>query len=141
MTDFGKADSNLLVFFRILLAVFYIGAGILHIRSPGGFLDITPEWVPFPEQVVFWTGIAELTGGLGLLVPPSLISWCRYAAGTGLALYAICVFPANINHAVNNIAIDGTTLSWLYHGPRLLFQPVFIWWALIAGGVTRWPFR
>ncbi len=113
----------------------------MHIRSPEAFLDITPEWVPFPDQVVFWTGIAELAGGLGLLIPPMLISRIRYAAGIGLAVYAICVFPANVNHAVNNIAIEGTTLSWLYHGPRLLFQPVFIWWALIAGGVTRWPFR
>ncbi len=65
----------------------------------------------------------------------------RYAAGIGLALYALCVWPANINHAMNNIAIGGETLGWSYHGPRLFFQPIFIWWALIAGGVIDWPFR
>ena len=65
----------------------------------------------------------------------------RHAAGIGLALYALCVFPANINHAVNNLAIGGATASWLYHAPRLAFQPVFIWWALIAGGAINWPFR
>ncbi|WP_326838498.1 DoxX family protein [Parasphingorhabdus litoris] len=128
-------------FFRFLLTAFYLIAGIAHIQSPAGFMAITPDWVPFPQQVVFLTGIAEIAGAIGLLIPPRLVPHIRYAAGIGLALYALCVYPANINHAVNNIAIGGETASWAYHGPRLLFQPVFIWWALIAGGVTNWPFR
>ncbi len=128
-------------FFRYLLALFYLIAGIAHIASPDGFLKITPGWVPFPEQVVFLTGLAEIAGAVGLVIPPHLIPKARYAAGIGLALYALCVWPANINHAVNNIAIGGETASWWYHGPRLLFQPVFVWWALIVGGVTNWPFR
>ncbi len=128
-------------FFRWLLAIIYLVAGIAHLRSPAGFLAITPEWVPFPEQVILLTGIAEIAGAIGLLIPPKFLAWPRYAAGVGLALYALCVYPANINHAINNIAIGGASASWLYHGPRLAFQPVFIWWALIAGGVIDWPFR
>jgi hypothetical protein len=30
--------------------------------------------------------------------------------------------------------------SLWYHIPRLLFQPVIIWWALFTGEVTSWPF-
>jgi uncharacterized membrane protein len=127
-------------FFRWLLAIFYLVAGIAHIRSPGGFLAITPDWVPFAEQVILFTGVAEIAGAIGLLIPPKIVPRARYAAGIGLALYALCVYPANINHAINNIAIGGETASWLYHGPRLAFQPVFIWWAFIAGGVINWPF-
>lgn len=127
-------------FFRWLLAIFYLVAGIAHIRSPGGFLAITPNWVPFAEQVILFTGVAEIAGAIGLLIPPKIVPRTRYAAGIGLALYALCVYPANINHAINNIAIGGETASWLYHGPRLAFQPVFIWWALMAGGVINWPF-
>lgn len=127
-------------FFRWLLAIFYLVAGIAHIRSPGGFLAITPNWVPFAEQVILFTGVAEIAGAIGLLIPPKIVPRARYAAGIGLSLYALCVYPANINHAINNIAIGGETASWLYHGPRLAFQPVFIWWALIAGGVINWPF-
>ncbi|MEH6790577.1 DoxX family protein [Parasphingorhabdus sp.] len=126
--------------FRWLLAAIYLIAGVAHIRSPAGFLAITPDWVPFPEEVIFFTGVAEIIGAVGLLVPPKLVPGIRYGAGIGLALYALCVYPANINHAVNNIAIGGTSASWLYHAPRLAFQPVFIWWALIAGGVITWPF-
>jgi uncharacterized membrane protein len=122
--------------FRILLGVIYLIVGIAHVRTPGDFLKITPAWVPFPKQVVFFTGVAEIAGSLALVFIPRL----RHAAGIGLALYAVCVYPANINHALNDIAIGGTDLSWWYHGPRLLFQPVFVWWALWASGVTEWPF-
>ena len=134
-------QSFLRRFFRLLLALIYFVAGIAHIKNPGGFLAITPDWVPFPRQVIFLTGAAEIAGSIGLLIPPRLVPHIRYAAGVGLALYALCVYPANINHAINNIAIGGQTASWAYHGPRLLFQPVFIWWALIAGNVINWPFR
>tara|TARA_B110001454_G_scaffold218985_1_gene248934 strand:- start:638 stop:898 length:261 start_codon:yes stop_codon:yes gene_type:complete len=56
-----------------------------------------------------------------------------------LALYAICVFPANIKHAVSYVAIDGVQLGWWYHGPRLSFQPIIVWWSLFSSGVTDWP--
>jgi uncharacterized membrane protein len=137
----GKPESLTRHFFRILLALIYLVAGMAHILSPGGFLQITPDWVPFPDEVIFLTGVAEIAGAIAMMIPPGLIPHIRYVAGSGLALYALCVYPANINHAINNIAIGGATASWLYHGPRLAFQPVFIWWALVAGGVTNWPFQ
>lgn len=121
---------------RILLAIFYFGAGVLHLKSPEGFLQITPSWVPFAPEVVAFTGIAEIAGAIGLLIPRS-----RRAAGMGLALYALCVWPANFNHALGGIAIGGRDLGWQYHGPRLVFQPVLMWLALWVGTVTDWPFR
>ena len=121
---------------RILLAIFYFIAGVAHLRSPDGFLSITPSWVPFPVEVVAFTGIAEIAGAIGLLIPR-----LRFAAAIGLALYALCVWPANFHHALNDIAIGGTKMSWWYHGPRLAFQPVLIWLALWVGCVTNWPFR
>lgn len=121
---------------RILLAIFYFVGGVFHLKSPEGFIEITPSWVPFAPQVIALTGIAEIAGAIGLMLPRF-----RKAAGIGLALYALCVWPANINHAFNDIAIGGRDLSWWYHGPRLLFQPVFIWLALWVGEVTDWPFR
>lgn len=124
---------------RLLLAIAYFVAGVLHIRSPEPFLAITPGWVPMPELVIFWTGVAEIAGAIGLLVPPLWLPKLRQAAGIGLALYALCVWPANINHAVNDIAVDGETMSWWYHGPRLALQPVFIWLALWVGEVIDWP--
>lgn len=121
---------------RVLIALAYLIAGVAHLRAPGGFLQITPGWVPNPEAVVALTGVAEIAGAIGLMIPR-----LRYAAGVGLALYAFFVWPANINHALNDIAIGGRDLSWWYHGPRLALQPVIIWMALWVGHVTDWPFR
>ncbi|MDO7834203.1 DoxX family protein [Sphingobium sp. HBC34] len=121
---------------RWLLALAYLIAGVAHLRSPGGFMAITPGWVPFPATVILLTGLAEIAGAAGLMAPR-----LRKAAGMGLALYALCVWPANINHALNDIPLGGVHLSWWYHGPRLALQPVLIWWALWASGVTDWPFR
>jgi len=122
---------------RYLLAAVYLVAGIAHVRSPGGFVQITPSWVPHPATVILLTGLCEVAGAVALAFVPAL----RRAAGIALAAYAVCVFPANINHAVNHIALGGVQLGWGYHAPRLLFQPVAVWWALWAGGVTDWPFR
>jgi uncharacterized membrane protein len=119
-----------------VLALAYLIAGIAHLRSPAGFVAITPSWVPHPAQVILLTGLDELAGAIGLTIPP-----LRRAAGIGLALYALCVWPANINHALNHIPLGGMQLGWWYHGPRLVLQPVIIWWALWASGVTDWPFR
>jgi len=119
-----------------VLALAFGAAGVLHLRSPEPFLTITPGWVPWPETVIQLTGVAEIAGAVGLLIPR-----LRRAAGIGLALYAVCVFPANIKHAIDQLSAGGVPLGWGYHGPRLLFQPVIVWWALWAGEATDWPFR
>ena len=124
------------VWMRWLLAIFYFAAGIVHLRSPDAFLPIMPLWVPEPRFVVLATGLCELAGAVGLQVP----GW-RRAAGIGLALYAVCVFPANIRHAMEGIDIAGLHQTWSYHAPRLALQPVLVWWALFCAGVTDWPWR
>ena len=58
-----------------------------------------------------------------------------------MAVYALCVWPANFKHAIDGIDLPYVTSSWLYHGPRLAFQPVIIWWALYCAEVIDWPWR
>jgi uncharacterized membrane protein len=118
------------------LALFYLAAGYIHLTKPGTFMPVMPDWVPAPYQVILFTGACEVAGAIGLVIPRT-----RWLAGLMLALYAIAVFPVNIKHAFYGPAIPGIANMWLYHGPRLLLQPVLVWWALYAGGVTDWPFR
>jgi uncharacterized membrane protein len=133
----SKSQDKIRTVLRVLLALVYAVAGIAHLRSPAIFLSITPHWVPRPEAVIAVTGLCEIAAATALLFIPRL----RIAAGVALAAYAVCVYPANIKHAVDGIALGGTQLSWWYHAPRLAFQPVFVWWALWASGATDWPFR
>lgn len=113
----------------VVLSFAFAAAGALHLSHPAPFLLITPDWVPHPEQVVRATGAAELLGAAGLLFPRT-----RKAAAAALALYAVAVFPANVKHAVEGVAVPGLPDSWWYHGPRLAFQPVIVLWALWVGG-------
>lgn len=124
---------------RAALAALYLTAGVFHIARPGPFLAITPGWVPLPDTVILLTGLAELSAVPALLQPWS--RGLRQAAGIGLAIYAVCVYPANINHMLIDLAKPTHGLGLGYHVPRLLAQPLVVWLALWAGEVIDRPWR
>ncbi len=119
---------------RQLLVLLYLAAGAAHLAVPGFFPRVMPGWVPYPEAVILWTGLAEIAGAI------ALAQWLnqplRHLAGCSLAAYALCVWPANINHMLLD---DGGNLA--YHVPRMLAQPLVIWAALWGSGAIDWPWR
>jgi uncharacterized membrane protein len=121
---------------RWVLAAFFAAAGIAHLLAPDALLAITPSWVPLAPQIIFVTGLCELAGAVALVTTP-----LRWWAGVAFAAYAICVWPANFKHAIDGINLPHVTNSWYYHGPRLAFQPVIVWWALYCPNVIDWPRR
>ncbi len=129
LIELGTAKSGA----RWLLAAIYLVAGLLHLGVPHVFLRVTPDWVLFPREIVLATGVCEIAGALGLMTRRF-----RWWAGVMLALYAVCVFPANIKHAMIDLS-SGTGLSLWYHVPRLLAQPLIVLWTLWVGEV--WPGR
>ena len=131
----GDAESGTRQTGRWLLAMFFALAGVGHFLFVDAMLSITPDWVPMAREVVIATGLFELVGAAGLLTR----RW-RAAAGWAFAAYAVCVFPANVKHAMLDLD-SGTGLSGWYHVPRLLAQPLVVWWALWASGAVRWPWR
>lgn len=93
---------------------------------------------------VYITGVAELAGGIGLLVP--LATYRRLGlpnlqrqAGLWLSILLVCVVVANINVAIQGQSVQGLEFGAWYFWIRPLFQPVFIAWALYCVGV--WPRR
>ena len=121
---------------RWIIAAFYVTAGVAHFAVPEKLLSITPSWVPFAPQVIFLTGAFELAVSIALVTLPF-----RAWAGMAMAMYAVCVWPANFKHAVDGIDLPYISNSWLYHAPRLALQPVIVWWALFCAGVIDWPWR
>lgn len=99
---------------------------------PDAFASVMPRVIPHPRGVILMTGAAEILGAIGLFIPRT-----RALAGLMLALYAVCVYPANIIHAVHDLS-TGTGLGWAYHYPRLFIQPLICWWALVAGKCVSW---
>lgn len=121
---------------RLALSALYGLVGAIHLASPDTLMAIMPGWVPEPRRVILATGACEIAGAAALLHPR-----LRRAAGIALALYALCVWPANLKQAVEGIVVPPLPDSWWYHGPRLAFQPVLIWAGLFAGGALDWPWR
>lgn len=104
--------------------------GTDHLLTPERYLPMIPTFLPLHEQIVFLTGLCELAGAAGLLARRT-----RRLAGIMLAVYFVCVFPANVKNALDGLSVDGLPAAAWYYWVRLAFQPVAIWWALRAAEV------
>jgi uncharacterized membrane protein len=108
---------------RGLTAAVFIAAGLMHFVKPRAYARITPPGLPFPDFLVAASGLAEIAGGAGLLVPR-----LRRMAGWGLITLLVCVFPANIYMAVRPERFADLGLpTWLLWA-RLPLQGVVIAW-------------
>lgn len=124
---------------RIGLAAGLVFFGVDHLLTPERYLPMIESFLPWPGRIVLFTGLCEIAGAIGLLVPR-----LRWIAGLMLAVYFVAVLPANINNALQameGLGVQGLPASPAYYWSRLLFQPVYIWWALAAGGVIGLPWR
>jgi Predicted membrane protein len=106
-----------------LLSGFFVIAGAMHFVIPGRYMGIMPAWIPYPLQMVWLSGIAEMSGGFGLLV-----SRLRKAAAIGLIALLIAVFPANVQMLANAIHSSASTLYIALLWLRLPIQPLLIVW-------------
>jgi uncharacterized membrane protein len=113
---------------RLLLAFIMVAMGILHFAMPGPFVRIVPAALPAPLALVLVSGVFEVLGGIGLLVPR-----VRRAASVGLVLLYLAVFPANINMTMHPEAFG--VPAWALWA-RLPLQALFIAWALWTGEWT-----
>lgn len=109
---------------RGVLAVAIIIVGITHFTKPEPYVSIVPPQLPAPLELVYISGVFEILGGIGLLIP-----YVSVAAAWGLIALFIAVFPANINQAVNAIPIEGIPHIPILYWFRLPFQAVLIAWA------------
>ncbi|MCC9654317.1 DoxX family membrane protein [Rhodopirellula sp. JC737] len=110
-----------------LLCVLFIAAGINHFVSPGVYLKIMPDYLPWPLPLVYVSGFFELLGGVGLAVPRM-----RRAAGWGLIALLVAVFPANVDMLMNAGQFPAIPVWALV--ARLPLQGVLIawvWWAAV----------
>lgn len=114
---------------RILLAAFFVLAGINHFRMPEIYLGMMPPGLPFPEAANVISGIAEILGGIGVLIPR-----VRRFAGWGLIALLIAIFPANLHAAfagqMAGLPIPAWVL-WVRLPVQLLFI-AWVWWVALA---------
>lgn len=120
----GWAGVSLLndwhVCLRAALAAMFLVTATAHWgKRRQDLLRMVPPIFPRPELLVTFTGVLEILGAIGLLVP----STARIAA-IGLALLLVAIFPANIHAARNQLTIGGRPATALRL--RLPLQILFI---------------
>lgn len=127
----GSAFELVQLILRIVLAIVFIGMGILHFR-PGSrhvMAKIIPpalrfEGIARPANLVAFTGVCEVAGGVGLLFPLT-----QLAAGICLAVFLVAVFPANAYAARHRDRFGAIAVPLI---PRLVGQVLLIGLCLIA---------
>jgi uncharacterized membrane protein len=107
----------------VVLALIFCGAGITHFVTPAAFVRIVPAWLPAPALLVLVSGVAEIAGGIGLLLPAT-----RVAAGWGLIALLIAVFPANVRMLQMAHETHASALWQALLVLRLPLQPLLIYW-------------
>lgn len=106
-----------------LLANVFIGAGINHFLMPRTYEKIVPPSLRgHAKEVVQISGVAEILGGVGVLVPST-----RRLSGLGLVALLAAVFPANLYMAQQPDEFRKIP-RWALYG-RLPLQPLMMLWA------------
>ncbi len=134
MSDSNVQPSRQKAILKWVLGFSMITVGILHFVYPDQFAKIVPPQLPAPVALVYISGLFEILGGIGLLIPALSV-----LAAWGLIALFIAVFPANINQAFNSIPIDGIPHHPWFYWVRLPFQAVLIAWAYWYTNQEREP--
>ena len=114
-----------------VIALIFVVSGVSHFVIPGAFERIVPKWVPDAHAAVWWSGVAEIAGAIGLLVARTRVvaAWCLIAL-------LVAVFPANVQMLVNAREAGAAAFYVAALWARLPLQALLIWW-LWRVGVAR----
>ena len=107
------------------LSLMLIFTGISHFTfMKEDFVRMMPPSIPWPRAIVYFTGVREIAGAVGLLIPE-----LRRAASYALIAFFIAVLPANIHAARAGVTLRGkpATSLWLRIPMQVLFIVIAFW--------------
>jgi uncharacterized membrane protein len=121
---------------RLALVVMFLFTGFSHFSGlKHDFVAMIPDPLPNDLWVIYLTGVFEIAGAVGLLIPRT-----RRLAGVCLALLLVAMFPANVNAVTNGIALGGNAPTPLWvRAPMQLLYVGLVWWTSIKEGPKETP--
>ncbi|SRR5258708_6326731 len=112
----------------VALAVMFLFTATSHFAPmKEDLIKMVPHGLPYPRQIVLVTGVLEILGAIGLLLPAT-----RIAAGSCLAALLIVLFPANVHAALKHIPLRGKspTPLWMRLPMQLIWIALLLWMVL-----------
>ena len=110
---------------RDALSLMLVFTGISHFTfMKEDFVRMMPPSIPWPRAMVYFTGVCEIAGAVGLLLPEF-----RRAAAYALIAFFLAVLPANIHAARAAVTLRGkpATRLWLRIPMQILFIAMAFW--------------
>jgi uncharacterized membrane protein len=116
---------------RVGLAVMLLFTASAHFNAmKADLLKMVPPWIRNPEIVVTLTGVCEILGAIGLLVPAT-----RRVAAIALIVFFVAVFPANVRADREHVTLRGRAATPLrLRAPMQLLFIALTWWSGVLGG-------
>ena len=113
---------------RYALATMLVFTASAHFtKMKSDLVRMMPDWIPQPMALIYFTGLCEIAGAIGLLAPK-----VRQASGIALIVFFIVVFPANVKAARAGVAVGAKrpTPLWLRASMQVLFI-LLTWWSAL----------
>lgn len=110
---------------RDALSLLLLFAGVSHFTfMKEDFVRMMPPSIPWSRAMVYFTGVCELAGAIGLWLPEF-----RRAAAYSLIVFFVAILPANIHAARAGVTLRGkrATNLWLRIPMQILFIAIAIW--------------
>lgn len=123
VTYFADWQNSLAVAVAVMLMI--TASAHWGTRRPD-LIRMVPDTFPRPDLIVTVTGVLEIVGAIGIMLPAT-----SRAASIGLALLLLAMFPANVKAARERLTIGGRPVPGLM--TRTVLQIVFIAAILLAG--------
>ena len=111
---------------RIALAAMLVFTAVSHFhpRTRPDLIRMVPASLPAPALLVTATGVLELIGAIGLLVPQT-----APVAAYGLIALLVAMFPADVHAAREGLVIAGRrACRSVWRLPLQLFWIAALWW-------------
>ncbi len=109
----------------LAVAIMFLFTGSTHFTTmKHDYAAMLPGFVPMKVSIIHLTGVLQITGAIGLLVPRT-----RRLAGIGLALLLVGMFPGNVYAALNDVPFRGEppTPLWLRTPIQLFYVGMVLW--------------
>jgi uncharacterized membrane protein len=110
------------------LVIMFLFTGTSHFTGmKHDFAAMIPPPLPNDLWVIYLTGVFEIAGAVGLLIPRT-----RRLAGICLVLMLAALFPANVYAALNEVPLRGQAATpLLIRTPMQLLYIGMVWWTAV----------